>query len=127
MNAQPDPLDSLLSHYPDPAVPAGFAERVVAAARGAAPPGRRFGGRGLVRLIGLAAAAAVVAGASVLFFARRDEPSLTTPASVAALDAVPAAALEDDVLLDLFVGLDDGAFEAFLAGDYDDLATEGAG
>jgi anti-sigma factor RsiW len=117
-------VDDLLGLYPDPPVPAGFADRVLAAARGSTPLAVVRSPR---RWLPLSAAALVLLGIGGLVgfgWGRGQGPTAEPPTALAALDALPAAALRDGALLDLLVGADDEAFEAWLDGDFDDLVAD---
>lgn len=118
-------IDDLLGTYPDPDVPEGFADRVLAATSGVTPLVAHAGG--LRRWLPMAAAAVVLAGVGGLigFGWGRGQTTTQVPSpTLAVLDAVPAAALEDDALLDFLVVSDQESFDAWLAGDFDDLVAD---
>ncbi|MGE0190422.1 MAG: anti-sigma factor [Planctomycetota bacterium] len=118
-------IDDLLGTYPDPDVPAGFADRVLAATSSATPLVAHAGG--LRRWLPMAAAALVLAGVGGLIgfgWGRgRVTPQGRSP-TLAVLDAVPAAALEDDALLDFLVVADQESFDAWLEGEFDELVSD---
>jgi anti-sigma factor RsiW len=141
---------ALLSAYADEEVPEGFAERVLAAARGDASalplprtgaPLRVVGSRpegslpegsrpeGSLRLLAsrrivpIAAAAAVLVAAGALAWTRFGPSSPTPPPSLAVLEAIPDALLVSDDLAS-FASLSDEEFEAVLSADPDVLAAE---
>lgn len=124
-------LHDLLGTYPEPVVPPHFADGVLAAAR-AEPAAARPGRARLLflRAAPLAAAAALLLAMGVWIGGRGREgtdvetTASTEVASLAALAELPSAALVDDAVLDLLMAADDETFEAYLAGEFDDLVDD---
>jgi anti-sigma factor RsiW len=109
---------SMLSAYEDEPVPAGFAERVLERA-GTRPRLRLVRGGG-VRAVAIAAGVVVALGVGAIAarrFLRERAPQASDAHAVAsAVDAVPAALLESDDLVDL-ASYSDEEFETLLATD----------
>jgi anti-sigma factor RsiW len=121
-----------LAAYRDEPVPAGFADRAVAAAlaedaagpRGSASFALLRGGRG-VRVAAIAASMLAAVGVGMAL-GRGTAPRPEAPPASVALDAIP-----EDVLavadVDVLANLSDEDFEVILAGNPEDLADAAQG
>lgn len=120
-------LWDLLGRYGEEPVPAGFAERVLAASGAQRPTLRVLPSAGaLRRRWALAAAAAVLLAVGAFALGRRGGEEIAPATEVAALESVDLDFIQH-ANLDELLSLSDAQFTALLAGHPDALADEALG